>query len=318
MVAAAPTALLLAPHGQQPAHRPHLAPPAAFEVVQLGFGSGGGGAGAGGLLLIYYLGAHHALRSRGLLAPAAPGAAGRGGGGGGGAAADAALPPRPAGHSAAGVALLQAPWLSWGTSPRGLGDDDFHFVQCSNEPVFNVTDVAINPNPAVHGQDIYVSLTGNNTREVTGATLSVTIYYRGWPVQRQSRDICGGERPVTPACPFEPGNLTITSSDYVPIVAPPGPYSMRMQAWDQNQVGVMCIDIWFRVVTSPSAPAAAAAAARAADAVAGAAAGALWRLAGLAGGGGGGGAGWQGPQQLKPEQGRRIWPGRGAGFGAAV
>jgi hypothetical protein len=48
-----------------------------------------------------------------------------------------------------------------------------------------------------------VSLTGTNKEEVTAATLSVTIYYRGWPVQRQSRDICSSERPVTPACPFE-------------------------------------------------------------------------------------------------------------------
>jgi hypothetical protein len=46
-------------------------------------------------------------------------------------------------------------------------------------------------------------LTGINKEEVTAATLSVTIYYRGWPVQRQSRDICSSERPVTPACPFE-------------------------------------------------------------------------------------------------------------------
>jgi hypothetical protein len=57
--------------------------------------------------------------------------------------------------------------------------------------------------PAHPLQDINVSLTGINKEEVTAATLSVTIYYRGWPVQRQSRDICSSERPVTPACPFE-------------------------------------------------------------------------------------------------------------------
>ena len=49
-----------------------------------------------------------------------------------------------------------------------------------------------------------------------------------------------------------PGNLTITSSDSVPLIAPVGPYSMRMQAWDQGGAGVMCIDIWFRVVSQPS------------------------------------------------------------------
>jgi hypothetical protein len=46
----------------------------------------------------------------------------------------------------------------------------------------------------------------------------------------------------------------------VPAIAPPGPYSMRMQAWDQSSAAVMCIDIWFRVVTGPSTAAAAAAA----------------------------------------------------------
>ncbi|KAI8475305.1 MAG: ML domain-containing protein [Monoraphidium minutum] len=135
-----------------------------------------------------------------------------------------------------------------------LKDDDFHFQQCSSDPVFNVSDVALHPNPAVHGQDIFVSLSGVNAREVPSATLSVTIYYRGWPIQRQRRDICNGDRPVTPACPFAPGNLTITSSDSVPLIAPVGPYSMRMQAWDGGGAGVMCIDIWFRVVAAPPPP----------------------------------------------------------------
>lgn len=48
-----------------------------------------------------------------------------------------------------------------------------------------------------------MTLSGANAREVTAAKLTVTIYYRGWPVQRQTRDICGGPRPVTPPCPFE-------------------------------------------------------------------------------------------------------------------
>lgn len=110
--------------------------------------------------------------------------------------------------------------------------------------IFNVSDVAISPNPAIHGQvrglpqlrrerpatpphsprpsctcpnplrphplppapatqDIWVTLTGSNTKEVTKASLTVTIYYRGWPVQRQTRDICSGARPVKPGCPFE-------------------------------------------------------------------------------------------------------------------
>jgi len=49
-----------------------------------------------------------------------------------------------------------------------------------------------------------------------------------------------------------PGNLTITSSDSVPLIAPVGPYSMRMQAWDQSGAAVMCMDIWFKVVSAPS------------------------------------------------------------------
>lgn len=48
-----------------------------------------------------------------------------------------------------------------------------------------------------------MQLSGVNAREVTRATLTVTIYYRGWPVQRQTRDICSGDRPVDPPCPFE-------------------------------------------------------------------------------------------------------------------
>ena len=48
-----------------------------------------------------------------------------------------------------------------------------------------------------------VRLSGVNSGEVTTATFTVTIYYRGWRVHTTSRDICGGERPVDPPCPFE-------------------------------------------------------------------------------------------------------------------
>jgi hypothetical protein len=94
--------------------------------------------------------------------------------------------------------------------------------------------------------------------------------------------------PPPPPPPKRPGNLTITSSDAVPLIAPVGPYSMRMQAWNADGgEGVMCIDIWFRVAGGPTAAAAeageaaatgeeaAAAAAGAAAAQGGAAAGRL-------------------------------------------
>jgi hypothetical protein len=42
----------------------------------------------------------------------------------------------------------------------------------------------------------------------------------------------------------------------VPLLAPVGPYSMRMQAWDQGGDGVMCVDLWFHVVASSAAGAA--------------------------------------------------------------
>lgn len=38
----------------------------------------------------------------------------------------------------------------------------------------------------------------------------------------------------------------------MPYLAPPGPYSMRMSATDAA-ANVMCMDIWFRIVTAPSA-----------------------------------------------------------------
>lgn len=57
--------------------------------------------------------------------------------------------------------------------------------------------------PSCTNQDIFVTLSGANTKEVTKASLAVTIYYRGWPVLRETRDICSGDRPATPACPFE-------------------------------------------------------------------------------------------------------------------
>ena len=86
--------------------------------------------------------------------------------------------------------------------------------------------------------------------------------------------------------PARPGNLTITSSDAVPSLAPPGPYQMRMSATDGER-NIMCMDIWFRIVTSSPAPAAGAAG------EAGGASGGL--LAGLLGR-----RAWQGEARLWP------------------
>ncbi len=114
--------------------------------------------------------------------------------------------------------------------------------------------------------------------------------------------------PRPPPLPRRPGNLTITSSDSVPLLAPVGPYSMRMQAWDQAGAGVMCVDIWFRIESAPSTR----------DGRAGGGGGGgFWGGLGLPGfGRGGGGSDAGQPQQDQQQQDRQRGPVKGQGWPA--
>lgn len=116
----------------------------------------------------------------------------------------------------------------------------------------------------LHSSSLHVLQLGVCNSEITPlhvspTTLALQVVINSQAPQAQTLclhapDPHATPHPVTPPPDHRPGNLTITSCDSVPLLAPVGPYSMRMQAWDQGGGGVMCIDIWFRVVSGLQQP----------------------------------------------------------------
>lgn len=141
--------------------------------------------------------------------------------------------------------------------PPIVAPDGFRWQLCdaggstTNQP-FNISNVQLAPNPAVHGQNLTTSLLGVSDRSLPDATLSVTVYFFGLPVKTTTGHLCDPEATAASACPIKAGFLSITSIAEIPKYAPPGKYSMRLKAAEiDSKAALMCLDVWFKVTVSP-------------------------------------------------------------------
>jgi hypothetical protein len=55
--------------------------------------------------------------------------------------------------------------------------------------------------------------------------LRLSVSWHGWPVYRETLDLC-----TSTACPIQRGHVTIANQHQLPSIAPPGAYSIRLEA----------------------------------------------------------------------------------------
>lgn len=93
--------------------------------------------------------------------------------------------------------------------------------------------------PPMRGDPLHINVTGNVSKQVTSGSYNITIN-----VEDTIRMVTGNLSEFNPV-PWPVGNVTFTYSTKVPEYAPPGKYNVKVQAADQDGIGVFCIVVVF-------------------------------------------------------------------------
>jgi hypothetical protein len=85
---------------------------------------------------------------------------------------------------------------------------------------------------------------------VTGGELRLTVLWHGWRVFSEALDLCSAT-----SCPMQQGAVTIANQHKLPSIAPPGAYSIKLEATSDGEGGrqLMCLDMFFDVQRRPPA-----------------------------------------------------------------
>jgi len=104
------------------------------------------------------------------------------------------------------------------------------------------TDVKINPDPAVAGQDVAFEIGGVSDRVVTGGYLVASVTYEGMPIAEEVKELCKRTH-----CPIEKGPVHVVYGQTLPPFVPPGSYEVQVQLKTQNDELLMCIVVDFDI-----------------------------------------------------------------------
>ena len=82
---------------------------------------------------------------------------------------------------------------------------------------------------------------------IPGGQLQLSVMWRGWRVHTETMDLC-----ASTACPIAAGPLTIANTQRLPSIAPPGQYSIRLEASGGggaagSNPSLMCIQMHFDI-----------------------------------------------------------------------
>ncbi|KAL4560656.1 hypothetical protein LXL04_032809 [Taraxacum kok-saghyz] len=138
---------------------------------------------------------------------------------------------------------------------------DFKYCNKWKEYSVQVTGVVISPYPITKGE-----LTSFTISALTGKGLSIImlptnfysirhadkplssgkvvidVAYFGFHVYSQTGDLCDDT-----ACPISPGDFTVSYSQLLPTIAPPGSYTLTLKMEDDNEKELTCIKFDFSI-----------------------------------------------------------------------
>lgn len=115
---------------------------------------------------------------------------------------------------------------------------------------FQVANVRITPDPPKIGQAVNVSVSGTLKTAVTSGSVDVTIKYGSITLIHQTLDLCEVVDKTAYRCPFAAGPLTISLSQTIPSIAPPGDYTGHITISDQNSHEVACVNLKLTMTSS--------------------------------------------------------------------
>ncbi|KAG2487401.1 hypothetical protein HYH03_013970 [Edaphochlamys debaryana] len=103
--------------------------------------------------------------------------------------------------------------------------------------------VTLDPDPPRHGRTMTVNITGASPVATPGGKLSVSVFYHGVHVYGYESALCDAV-----ACPLVAGGpFALHVAPKLPVLAPPGPYSLQILGEDAQGRRFMCVDMDFHV-----------------------------------------------------------------------
>jgi hypothetical protein len=103
---------------------------------------------------------------------------------------------------------------------------------------FNVSSLAVTPDPIETGLPATFSLDTNHDVDVHEGTLHAKVHYFGVKVYEKSGSLCD---PID--CPLKPGNNLLDFTEEMPVFLPPGKISLTLHAKRSDDMDLFCVKI---------------------------------------------------------------------------
>mmetsp|Transcript_23477 Transcript_23477/g.69755 ORF Transcript_23477/g.69755 Transcript_23477/m.69755 type:complete len:158 (-) Transcript_23477:207-680(-) len=101
----------------------------------------------------------------------------------------------------------------------------------------SVSEVTLSPDPPVIGTPATFSIFGSSSAPtIASGTVDMTIQFGGVDIFANSEDLC-----QKATCPIQQGPVKITLVEYLPPIAPPGTYGMRLEGHGTQKEELFCL-----------------------------------------------------------------------------
>ena len=128
---------------------------------------------------------------------------------------------------------------------KRVGDIWSDCGQPGDHAKINVNSVHITPDPPQRGSAITITGVFTLDEEVTGGNIQLTLSINNIPFVNLPLDLCDAAQQAGLSCPLSKGNHSVSISEDIPYLAPPGNYSGNAKATDQNGQELACVDAKF-------------------------------------------------------------------------
>ncbi|KAI7734088.1 hypothetical protein M8C21_007032 [Ambrosia artemisiifolia] len=119
---------------------------------------------------------------------------------------------------------------------------DFKYCNKWKEYPVMVSGVEIIPNPIIKGKESSFIISAFTDKPLSGGEVVIGVAYFGWSVYSETGDLCANI-----SCPVPAGDFTISYSQLLPSIAPPGSYTLTLKVKDGNKNELTCIKFDFSI-----------------------------------------------------------------------
>ncbi|PWA98672.1 hypothetical protein CTI12_AA015440 [Artemisia annua] len=119
---------------------------------------------------------------------------------------------------------------------------DFKYCNKKKEYAVQVSEVVISPDPIKKGQETSFTISAVTDKPLSEGKVVIGVAYFGWSVYSETGDLC-----TSLSCPVPAGDFTISYSQFLPTIAPPGSYTLTLKIQNGNKSELTCIKFDFSI-----------------------------------------------------------------------